>query len=141
MAVRRAIAATATFAGLAIGAASTAWAAPTMSGHYIETTTNADGLTATNDWYITPCGDGCASVVSGRAPLGRARLMNGQWTMDGVATQDCPDGTRVPNALSNHYVWDPNTLAGTIGQTQNVPACGTPAGTKGTSSMQLRQAP
>jgi hypothetical protein len=65
MTVTRAIAATAMFAGLAIGTASPAWADQTMSGHNIETVTDpSSGQSITNDWYFTPCGDGCASVVS-----------------------------------------------------------------------------
>ena len=27
---------------------------------------------------------------------------------------ECPDGTRVPNAIAAHRTLDPNTLAGTI---------------------------
>jgi hypothetical protein len=38
MTVTRGIAAAAMLAGLAVGTASVAWAAPTMSGHYTKTT-------------------------------------------------------------------------------------------------------
>src|ERR1700743_3717856 len=31
-----------------------------------------------------------------------------------VHTLSCPDGTVLPNAVSAHYTWDPNTLAGTV---------------------------
>jgi hypothetical protein len=142
MAIARGFAATAIFASIAVSAASTAWAdPPTMSGHYIETRTTVNGKSITNDWNVTPCGDGCATVVSNGAALGQARLVNGQWTMDGTAYLRCADGTSVPNALSNHYTWDPNTLAGTIQQTYNVPACGQPAGFSETNTMQIRQAP
>jgi hypothetical protein len=133
------------FAGLAVGAASTAWAAPpTMSGHYIKTVTDpTTGHTTTNDWYFTPCGDGCASVTdtpSGQ-PFGQARLVNGQWAVDTSSNAACVDGTSVPNAVSDHYMWDANTLAGKVEVTINVPSCGQPAGHKFTVNVQLRQAP
>jgi len=73
--------------------------------------------------------------------VGQARLVNGQWTMDVTGIAACPDGTRVPNAFSDHYVWDPNTLAGTVKITNTAGACGKPAGDSGTINMQLRQAP
>ena len=83
MAVTRAIAATAMIAGLAVGAASAAWAdPPTMNGHYIRTVTSPAGQAINVDWYFAPCGDGCASVAltAGGEAFGQARLVNGQWT-------------------------------------------------------------
>jgi hypothetical protein len=144
MAIARGFAAAAILAGLAVGTASAAWADTTMSGHYIATSTNPrNNNSATNDWYVTPCGDGCASVVSNGSPLGQARLVNGHWTMDGLGTGPvrCPDGTIVPHATSSHYTWDQNSLAGTFAVTYSVPACGLPAGTSDTANLQLRQAP
>jgi hypothetical protein len=41
MTVARVIAATAMFAGLGVGTASTAWADTTMSGHYIKTSSKS----------------------------------------------------------------------------------------------------
>jgi hypothetical protein len=143
MTITRGIAAAAMLAGLAVGTASTAWADTTMSGHYIVTNTDK-GYSVTNDWYVTPCGDGCANVaVTPGGPAGsQARLDNGQWTMDiNGGNAHCPDGTVVPNANSNHYTWDPNTLAGTVETTLNVPACGGPAGYSHANDVQLRQAP
>jgi hypothetical protein len=134
-------ASSALLAGLAVGTASTAWADTTMSGHYIRTQTGRDGAPHTADWYFTPCGDGCASVVSGSTPLGQAQFVNGQWTVDGTANAICPDGTFVPNASSVHYTWDPNTLAGTVQETANLPACGAAPGYQETDNVQLRQAP
>jgi hypothetical protein len=68
MTVTRGIAVAPTFAAVAVGAASPAWADQTMSGHDIETVTDpSSGQSITNDWYFTPCGDGCASVVSNGA--------------------------------------------------------------------------
>ena len=58
-----------------------------------------------------------------------------------VHTLSCPDGTVLPNAVSAHYTWDPNTLAGTVQVTYNVPACGNPAGYLTTNFVQIRQAP
>ena len=145
MTITQGIAVAATFAAVAVGAASPAWADQTMSGHDIETVTDpSSGQSITNDWYFTPCGDGCASVAirpDASAPS-QARLVNGQWTLDSaVHTLSCPDGTVLPNAVSAHYTWDPNTLAGTVQVTNNVPACGNPAGYLTTNFVQIRQAP
>jgi hypothetical protein len=146
MTIARGFAAAAMLAGLAVGTASTAWAAEsTMSGHYLRTETDPQtGQSETDDWYATPCGDGCASLADtpGGPVLSQARLVNGQWTLDSaVHTLSCPDGTVLPNAVSAHYTWDPNTLAGTVQVTYNVPACGNPAGYLTTNFVQIRQAP
>jgi hypothetical protein len=146
MTITRGFAATVIFAGLAVGTASPAWAdPPTMSGHYLRTETNPEtGHSQTDDWYVTPCGDGCASIATtpdAPAPS-QARLVNGQWTLDSaVHTLSCPDGTVVRNAVSARYIWDPNTLEGTVQVTYNVPACGNPAGYQTTNNIQIRQAP
>lgn len=142
MTITRGLAAAAMLTGLAVGTASTAWADTTMSGHYIMTETYKDGRPVTNDWNFTPCGDGCASLVSNGIPVGQARLVNGQWTSPEAAGDiHCPDGTVVPNASSAHMVWDPNTLAGTDQITLTVPACGAPAGYQYGRNIQLRPAP
>jgi hypothetical protein len=142
MTITRGFAAAAILAGLAVGTASTAWSDTTMSGHYIRTVTNpTTGQSRTNDWYFTPCGDGCASVVSTGSPLGQARLVNGQWTMDATVDVPCTDGTVVPRASQNHFTWDPNTLAGTTQVTDTLPVCGNPVGYQQTNNFQLRQAP
>ena len=144
MNVTRSFAVAATFAAVAVGAATPASAAPEMSGHYTETETAANGRSTTDHWYFTPCGDGCASVAirpDASAPT-QARLVNGQWTLDSaVHTLSCADGTVVPNAVSAHYMWDQNTLAGTVQVTYNVAACGHPAGYQNTNNVQLQQAP
>ena len=141
MAFARGFAATAIFAGLALGLAAPASA---LSGHYINTETNPQtGQSSTSDWYITPCGDGCASVAVNNPgdPGWQARLVNGQWTMDTTSTAICVDGTQVANAESGHYTWDANALAGRHQVTINVPACGNPAGVQFTNNFQLKQAP
>ena len=144
MAIAPGFAATVIFAGLAVGTASAVWAETTLSGHYIRTETNPqNGQSVTDDWYATPCGDGCASLAStpGGPAISQARLVNGQWTLDSaVHTLICPDGTVVPNAVSAHYTLDPNTLAGTVQLTYQVPTCGNPAGYQTTNNVQLRQA-
>lgn len=137
-------AATAMFAGLALGFATPASAAANeMSGHYTATITDVDGQAVTNDWYVTPCGDGCASLASapGAQPFGQAQLANGQWTMDTVDNDDCSDGTTVPSAIVAHYAWDANTLAGTVQDSLKVPACGQPVGFRFTNTLQVHQAP
>ena len=141
MAIAWGFATAAMLAGLAAGTAGPALAAPTMSGHYIETETDQAGRSGTNDWYFTPCGDGCASVVIIAVGMQfQARLVNAQWTMDTTGNAVCADGSVVPNALSDHYTWDPNTLAGTVQLSANVPACGYPPGKSMTNTLQLRQA-
>jgi hypothetical protein len=141
MSVTPRIAAAAMLAGLAVGTTSTAWAAPTMSGHYIETATNSDGQSVTNDWYFTPCGDGCASLATapGGQASGHAQLANGQWTIDVPMTAHCRDGTVVPSGDQAHFVWDANTLAGTDAATYKPGVCPADARTA-TYNLQLRQA-
>jgi hypothetical protein len=142
MKVTRSVGVAATFAAVAVGAASPAYAVPEMSGHYVETETAANDRSASDDWYFTPCGDGCESVArKGVKAFGQANLVGGQWVLD-VASEAaaCPDNSQVPNALSAHYTWDPNTLAGTVQTTADVAECGDPAGSQVTDPMQLRKA-
>jgi hypothetical protein len=142
MDVTQSLAVAAAVAAVAVGSAAPASAAPEMSGHYIETETAASGRSTTNDWYFTPCGDGCASVALKGAPaFGRAQLVGGQWKIDVTdETAICQDGTKVPNALSAHYTWDPSTLAGTVQTTADAPECGDPAGYQVTDNIQLKHA-
>jgi hypothetical protein len=145
MNVTRSFAVAATLAAVAVGTASTAWPDQNMSGHYIRTETDPQtGQSVIDDWYATPCGDGCVSIAStpGGPALSQARLVNGQWTLaSAVHTLGCPDRTVVPNAVSAYYTWDPNTLAGTVQLTYEVPACGIPAGYQTTNLVQITQAP
>ena len=142
MTVRGSVAVAAAFAAVAVGAAAPASAAPEMSGHYTETETAAGSDRSTTDhWYFVPCGDGCASVArKGSKAFGRAHLVDGQWVLDITGeTAVCQDGTQVPDALSAHYTWDPNTLAGTVHTTADAPECGDMAGYQATNNIQLRQ--
>ena len=132
----RGLAAGAVFAGLALVLAPTSAADP-LNGHYIETETFPDGHQAHSDWQITPCGDGCVNI----AELGQANLVNGQWVMDTKGGVSCEEGGDVPHAISLHYSWDPNTLAGTVQITNNIQACGNPQGYQETNQMQLAPAP
>jgi hypothetical protein len=162
MPVARCITATAFLAGLALGLAAPAGAwgpagpAPFPSdfqtdGHYISTQINpktgqpftVEGQPVTNNWYFSPCGDGCASVTRtpGGPPLGQANLVNGQWVLDTTDVAECPDGTTVPDAIAAHRTWDPNTLAGTIQETSIQPACGTPPGLSKNANIQFQLAP
>jgi hypothetical protein len=142
MTVTKSLAVAATFAAVAVGAATPASAAPEMSGHYVVTETAANGQSTTDHWYFSPCGDGCASVApKGAKAFGQAHLVGGQWTLDVTGEMAmCPDGTQVPNALSAHYTWDPSTLAGTVQTTADAPECGDAAGYQATAKIQLRQA-
>ncbi len=122
--------------------ARTALAAPVMKGHYTETTTNGtSGQSTHNDWYATPCGDGCAKIAVGEpsTPTVEAKIVNGQWSMDTVSHEVCADGTTVPEAFSAHYLWDPHTLTGTVRTTNQIAACGDAAGHVGTQNIHLKQ--
>lgn len=142
MTIARGFAVTAMLAGLTLALAAPAAAANEMSGHYLETDTTPDGRQTTNDYYFTPCGDGCALVsdTPGGPTVAQAHLVNGQWTMDTLSDAGCPDGTSVPNALLTHRTWDPNALAGTNQVSLTVPACGNPGGFQETNNLQFKQA-
>jgi hypothetical protein len=142
MAIARGFASAAMLAGLAIGLAAPASAAPVMSGHYIMTTTATYGLSFTENWYFTPCGNGCASVVDQGQLLGYAQFVSGQWTLDYIGWAGCPDGSYLPNANSSHLKWDPDTLVGTIDIISFRPGCGSPVGGgHGTQAVQFRHVP
>lgn len=134
--------ATSTFRSTSTSTATT-FTGPTMSGHYIKTETDPEsGESSTEDWYVTPCGDGCADVRHADGPYGQARFLNGQWTLDiSGDTVVCPDGTKVPDSENVHYTWDPKTLAGTARLTETIATCGASAPESSTDTLQLRQAP
>jgi hypothetical protein len=104
----RAFAATAMFAGLAIGAVSTARAdPPTMNGNYTETSTSPSGRSTTTDWTVQACSDGsvgCIYVKAG-AGGGQAHLIDGQWVMDTMGNLLCPDGTFLQYVTNAHLTW------------------------------------
>jgi hypothetical protein len=162
MAVARRITATAFLAGLAVGVAAPAGAwgpagpAPfpadfQTNAHYTETQINpktnrpykVHGHDVVNQWFFSPCGDGCASAARqpGGQPLGQANLVNGQWVLDTTDGAECPDGTDVPDAIAARRTWDPNTLAGTVQTTGKEGACGFPAGEPETADIQLALVP
>jgi hypothetical protein len=162
MAVARCVTATAFLAGLGLGLAAPAGAwgpagpAPfpadfQTNAHYISTQINpktgqpftVEGHPVTNDWYFSPCGDGCASAAHtpGGPPVGQANLVNGQWVLDSSDAAECTDGTTVPDAITAHRTWDPNTLAGTVQTTSKEGACGVPSGATHTANIQLALAP
>ena len=143
MNVTRSFAVAATFAAVSVEAPAPASAAPVMSGHYIKKTTDptGGGHTLTEDWFFTPCGDGCADMSSPAAGGGaRAMLVNGQWTIDSVSDVVCKDGTTEGLAANTHYTWDPNTLAGTVQVIQRQATC-EHAPQSYTVSVQLTKAP
>jgi hypothetical protein len=142
MAIARSFAATAMFAGLALGLAPPASGVNEMSGHYIATETNpSSGKSTTTDWYFTPCGDGCASLAAtlGGKAWGQTRLVNGQWTLDDTGNAVCPDGSKVLNVETTHYTWDANTLAGTAQVTDKWAVCGFAQPISFTNNLQLRR--
>ena len=139
MAIAQGLAATAMFAGLAVGAAGTVWAdTPTMNGSYTLTATTPAGATFTTSWTVSSCGDGCVFIKAG-AGGSQARLVDGQWVLDTSNNVNCADGSYVQYATTSHMTWDPNTLAGTAQQTYVVPACGHPAGYTTTDQIQIKE--
>jgi hypothetical protein len=162
MAIARCITATAFLGGIALGLAAPAGAwgpagpAPipadfNNNAHYTETQINPKtnqpftihGQPVVNQWFFTPCGDGCASAArtAGGPALGQANLANGQWVLDTTDGAECQDGTSVPDAVAAHRSWDPNTLAGTVQTTGKEGACGFPAGDPETADIQLQLVP
>ena len=139
MAIPRGFVATAMFAGLAVGAAGTAWAdTPTMNGSYTETATTPSGGTLTSSWTVNSCGDGCIFIKAG-AGGSQARLVDGQWVLDTLNNISCADGSYTQYGANSHMTWDPNTLAGTAQHVYIVPACGRPAGYTETDQIQIKQ--
>jgi hypothetical protein len=133
MTITRGFAAGALFAGLALVLTAPVASADPLNGHYIETESYPDGHSVNDDWFIAPCGDGCAAIKE----LGEAHLVNGQWTLDGKGGVSCDEGGDGHDALGYHYAWDPNTLDGTVQITNNVAACGNPQGYQETNKLHL----
>ncbi len=138
MAIARGFAATAVFAGLAVCTAEAAWAdTPSMNGSYTETSTSPSGLSVTNDWSVSPCGNGCAYVKAG-AGGGMAYFRDGQWVLDTMNNLTCADGTFNQYATNAHMTWDPDSLDGTSQITYIVGACGKPPGYTQTNHISLK---
>jgi hypothetical protein len=137
MRITRGLAAGAMFAGLALVLTAPVSSAD-LNGHYIETETYPDGhQDPPSDWYISPCGDGCAQIQH----LGQAHLNGNQWTLDGRGGVTCEDGGDVHDAISYHYAWDANTMDGSVQITNNVAACGNPQGYQENNKLHLAPAP
>jgi len=140
MDIMPAMAAAATFATVAAGAAvAPASAAPVMSGNYVLTVTDPVGRATLVEWNVNPCGEGCADIKAGPG-YSRAQLVDGQWVIDMFDYVRCSDGTRVPYAANAHITWDPNTLAGTEQLVYTQAACGQPPGYTQPNRVQLKQA-
>ena len=131
--ITRGFATGALFAGLAMVFTAPVSSADSLDGHYIETETYPDGHSIHDDWYITSCGDGCASIKH----LGDAHLVDGQWTLDGKGGVSCEEGGDVRDAIAFHYTWDPNSLDGNVQITNNVAACGNPQGYQENNNLHL----
>lgn len=72
---------------------------------------------STNTWVVTPCGAGCARVVSDTGYVdAQARLTDGQWrfTYTHPSAWDCEDGTYAPGTRAVSV--DAVTLRGTVAQ-------------------------
>ncbi|WIM88358.1 hypothetical protein PT015_02275 [Candidatus Mycobacterium wuenschmannii] len=138
MTITRGAAAGALLAGLALVFTAPTSSADPFEGHYIETETYPDGhQDPPSDWYVSSCGDGCASIQH----LGQAKLANGQWTLDGKGGVSCEQGGDTPDAIGFHYAWDAHTLDGTVEITNKVDACGNAAGYRETNKIHLAPAP
>lgn len=138
MRITSGLAAGAMFAGLALVMTAPVSSADPLNGHYIETETYPDGhQDPPSDWYISPCGDGCANIQH----LGQAHLDGNTWTLDGKGGVSCEQGGDVHDAINFHYTWDANTLDGTVQITNNVAACGNPQGYQESNHLHLAPAP
>lgn len=137
MRISRGLAAGAMFAGVALLATAPVSSADPLNGHYIETETFPDGHEVRSDWYISPCGDGCVTIKD----LGQANLIDNQWVLDGKGGVSCEQGGDIRDAITFHYTWDPNTLDGNVQITNNVAACGNPAGYQENNRLHLAPAP
>ncbi|VEG55634.1 Uncharacterised protein [Mycolicibacterium aurum] len=97
-----------------IGLAAPAWSGgPVFNGTFLLVT--EDGSTDT--WVVTPCGSGCAHVVSDSGHVDvDARLANSQWTFTYTHPTgwDCEDGTDAP--ATRRVGVDAATLQGTVAQ-------------------------
>jgi hypothetical protein len=140
MAIVRSLAAAAVFTGLAVGAASTAWAGePTMNGNYTLTSTSPGGESVDTDWTVNSCGVGCLWVKAG-AGSSQAHLIGGQWVLDSMDNIKCADNTYVMYAANSHMVWDPVTLQGTNLISYFMPVCGRGAGSTQLNKVSIKQA-
>ena len=137
MTIARDIATGAMLACLALALTAPVSGATPLDGHYIETETFPDGNSRQSDWFISSCGDGCADIKH----LGQAKLVDGQWTLDGRGGVSCEEGGDIRDAIHLHYTWDATTLDGTARITNNVAACGNPAGYQETNTLHLQPAP
>ncbi|MCF6387983.1 hypothetical protein L2K20_13460 [Mycobacterium sp. MBM] len=104
----------------ALGVGASVWCAapaaadgPVFVGTFLYTSDNG----STNTWTVTPCGAGCARVVSdsGRVDA-QARLADGRWSFSFTQPDawDCEDGTFEPGTA--HVSFDAVTFAGTVSQ-------------------------
>ncbi|MCT7661380.1 hypothetical protein [Mycobacterium deserti] len=105
-------------AGLGLGAGTAT--ADTLSGTYTlfsdHSQRKLNGIptpyhNSSSVWTITPCGDGCARVVSAAGWSANAHLNNGRWEFTREGMWSCPDGRNLPNAIG--YSIDAATLRGT----------------------------
>lgn len=108
-------------AGVSVGLAAPASSGgPVFNGTYQLATD--DG--SINTWVVTPCGVGCAHVVSDTGLVNvDAQLVNGQWTFTYTHPTgwDCEDGTDAP--ATRRVAIDAATLRGTVAQGPD-DACG-----------------
>jgi hypothetical protein len=114
-------------AAAAVGAAPSAWA-DDFSGHFHVINTSSTGVTFTEEWDVTPCGPGCASVVTSQNGTiygtHQAHLVGNQWIIDAPSAATCPDGSTIPDAARNHVTIDANLRHGTEDVTYTDPCRG-----------------
>lgn len=100
--------------GSSVGLAAPAAAdGPVFKGTFLSVTD--DG--STNTWVVTPCGTGCAHVVSDTGHVNAdAQLVDGMWrfTYTHPTGWDCEDGTDAP--ATRRVAIDAATLQGTVAQ-------------------------
>jgi hypothetical protein len=108
MIIARALAisvASAAVAGVAVGLASPAQAAPDVTGTYSLVPTNNPQSALPQTWTITSCGADCVHVVSSQPGEGELHLAKGLWT----GSQSLKHG-----ALCSDGSWMAGTVATTV---------------------------
>jgi len=92
----------AVLAGVAVGLASPAQAAPDVTGTYSKVPTNNPSDNPPTTWTVTSCGADCVHVVSSLPAEYDLHLVNGQWTgpLHTEHTARCPDGSWIAGTLT-----------------------------------------
>ena len=126
MNIVKGLAVAAVLGGGAVALAAPAWADDFIGKYVYVSPASAHEPRITTTWTVTPCGPGCAHIVSASGLTNAdAHLVGGQWVL--VRYSDtaffCADGTRAAGTI--RYTFDPKTLQGQ-NAADPAPVCGFP---------------